>query len=189
MIYVKYLQCLLRLNSNYFHTIKDKLLELAGRFSNTKYLSLAYELENEFNNRNILIDSFFEIYQDMNNYDSNIYKLLKKEAKNGTFYEVMFAHYTDVAKFNSLVEKYVTKDILEEYTIDYLKLKEKDVVESINYALDVCLPESYHRGDLLFITYFKNEIENYYSSQCKYKRACEIEQHYRRFIKTTNYCY
>jgi len=189
LIYAKYLECLVRLNSNHFHTIKEKLLDLAGRVSNTKYLSLAFKLENEFNNRNLFIDSFFEIYQDMSNTDSNMYKLLKKEAKEGTFYEVVFAHYTDINKFNLLADTYASKNILEEYTIDYLKLKENDIVESINYALDVCLPEAYHRGDLLFITYFKNEVEYYYSSQSKYKRACEVEQYYRRFIKTTNYCY
>ena len=189
LIYSQYLKCLTKLNSNYFYIIKAKLIEAAGNESSTNYIAEAYELSKEFNIRNELIINMSEMSYDLTNPESEIYKLLLEKSKSNLMYKILFSYYINVNEFDELTNNFKSKYLIEEYLVDYLKLKRNNDDSAETYLLNICLPEAYRTGDMIYIIYFKYEIENYYLSLNRYKRYCEIENYYRSYLKELKISY
>ena len=71
---------------------------------------------------------------------------------------------------------------LDEFFIQYMDMKIRDVYKSIEFILSDVLPLSYKENNEFYITFYTIELKNFYKDNARYKRFFEVDSDYRDYL-------
>ena len=166
-----------RYNSIKFFKSKDKVLELSNKISNVLYMQKIFDLSKLFFVQNETINQLFNLYFDINNCESSLYKNLNLLKDSITTYNVFYNYFINDCDF---VDNDMYK--LDEYFLDYMRLKKVDIDKAIDYILNFSLPVSFKECNEFYITFYTCELENHYKENTRYKRYFEVETDYKVYL-------
>jgi len=154
----------------------ENILEYSKKTSDVIYVKKAYEYKKSFFIQNKLINQLSRLYIDLSDTNSKFYEYFVTLSKTIKSYEVVFEYISKNRREFTNLSK------LDEFFIQYMDIKTRDVYKSIEFILSDALSLSYKENNEFYITFYTIELKNFYKDNARYKRFFEVDSDYRDYL-------